>query len=193
MKNNYFTNIPSYTGIGVYALVNNRNGKMYIGASSNIHKRIMQHKYSPSTTIKKAVESGDTFRVEILEKLPSGSNQFDMFEREQYFIDFYDAVSCGYNKATTTCCTKKRLLNSLKEFRGNPEMTKYILDIIEKRERPIYTQQESEYDCYDHIDIRIRVPKGQKAVIKAHAEKLDESMNQFVTRAITETMERDNA
>jgi len=42
-------------------------------------------------------------------------------------------------------------------------------------------------------DIRIRVPKGQKAVIKAHAEKLDESMNQFVTRAITETMERDNA
>ena len=42
-------------------------------------------------------------------------------------------------------------------------------------------------------DIRIRVPKGQKAVLKAHAEKLDESMNQFVTRAITETMERDNA
>ena len=42
-------------------------------------------------------------------------------------------------------------------------------------------------------DIRIRVPKGQKAVIKAHAEKLDESMNQFVTRAITETMERNNA
>ena len=42
-------------------------------------------------------------------------------------------------------------------------------------------------------DIRIRVPKGQKAVIKAHAEKLDESMNLFVTRAISETMERDNA
>ena len=42
-------------------------------------------------------------------------------------------------------------------------------------------------------DIRIRVPKGQKAVIKAHAEKLDDSMNQFVTRAMTETMERDNA
>ena len=34
-------------------------------------------------------------------------------------------------------------------------------------------------------DIRIRVPKGQKAIIKAHAERLDESKNQFVTRAIT--------
>ena len=42
-------------------------------------------------------------------------------------------------------------------------------------------------------DIKIRVPKGQKAVIKSHAEQQGESMNQFVTRAITETMERDNA
>lgn len=42
-------------------------------------------------------------------------------------------------------------------------------------------------------DVRIRVPKGQKAVIKSHAEQQGESMNQFVTRAITETMERDNS
>lgn len=41
-------------------------------------------------------------------------------------------------------------------------------------------------------DIRIRVPKGQKADIKAHAEKQGESLNGFVRRAIDETMERDN-
>ena len=41
-------------------------------------------------------------------------------------------------------------------------------------------------------DIRIRVPKGQKALIKAHADQQGESMNQFVIRAINETMERDN-
>ena len=40
-------------------------------------------------------------------------------------------------------------------------------------------------------DIRIRVPKGQKAVIKAHADGQGESMNQFVIRAIDETMQRD--
>ena len=40
-------------------------------------------------------------------------------------------------------------------------------------------------------DVRIRVPKGQKAVIKEHAEKHGESMNAFVIRAIDETMERD--
>lgn len=40
-------------------------------------------------------------------------------------------------------------------------------------------------------DVRIRVPKGQKAVIKAHAERQGESMNQFVIRAIHETMSND--
>ena len=34
-------------------------------------------------------------------------------------------------------------------------------------------------------DIRIRVPKGQKAIIKSHAENQGESMNAFVVRAIT--------
>lgn len=42
-------------------------------------------------------------------------------------------------------------------------------------------------------DVRIRVPKGQKAVIKAHAEKQGESMNAFVIRAIDETMKRDSS
>ena len=40
-------------------------------------------------------------------------------------------------------------------------------------------------------DIRIRVPKGKKAIVKAHADQQGESMNQFVIRAINETMERD--
>lgn len=41
-------------------------------------------------------------------------------------------------------------------------------------------------------DVRIRVPKGQKIVIKSHSDKMGESMNAFVVRAINETMERDN-
>lgn len=41
-------------------------------------------------------------------------------------------------------------------------------------------------------DVRIRVPKGQKAVIKEHAEQQGESMNAFVVRAIDETMQRDS-
>ena len=39
--------------------------------------------------------------------------------------------------------------------------------------------------------LRIRVPKGEADLIKAHAADQGESMNGFVYRAIHETMERD--
>lgn len=42
-------------------------------------------------------------------------------------------------------------------------------------------------------EMRVRVPAGQKAVIKAHAEAHGESLNGFIIRAMSETMERDNA
>ena len=42
-------------------------------------------------------------------------------------------------------------------------------------------------------EMRVRVPAGQKAVIKAHAEAHSESLNSFIIRAMVETMERDNA
>ena len=41
-------------------------------------------------------------------------------------------------------------------------------------------------------DIRIRVPKGDKAKVQEHAATMGESMNSFVFRAIDETMTRDN-
>lgn len=40
-------------------------------------------------------------------------------------------------------------------------------------------------------DIRIRVPKGRKEEIKAHADDQGESMNQFIIRAIDEAIQRD--
>ncbi len=42
--------------------------------------------------------------------------------------------------------------------------------------------------------VTVRVPKGQKTAIKAHADKYDGgSVNAFVNRAISETMARDDA
>lgn len=44
----------------------------------------------------------------------------------------------------------------------------------------------------NHYDeIKVRVDKGQKEIIKAHAEARGESTNAFIQRAIKETMERD--
>jgi len=41
--------------------------------------------------------------------------------------------------------------------------------------------------------VNLTMPKGQKDVVKAHAEAQGESLNAFINRAIDETMERDNA
>ena len=40
-------------------------------------------------------------------------------------------------------------------------------------------------------ELKVRVPKGRKAEIQAHAEAMGESLNAFVGRAINETMDRD--
>ena len=44
---------------------------------------------------------------------------------------------------------------------------------------------------YDRINVNL--PKGKKELVQAHAEAQGESLNGFINRAITETMERDNA
>lgn len=44
--------------------------------------------------------------------------------------------------------------------------------------------------AYDRINLT--VTKGRKEIIQAHAEAHSESVNGFINRAITETMERDN-
>ena len=41
-------------------------------------------------------------------------------------------------------------------------------------------------------EIKLRVPKGQREVIQQHAARQGESVNGFITRAVKETMERDN-
>lgn len=43
--------------------------------------------------------------------------------------------------------------------------------------------------AYD--DVRLQVPKGQKAIIKEHADAMGETIGGFIKRAINETMERD--
>lgn len=45
-------------------------------------------------------------------------------------------------------------------------------------------------DNYD--EIKVRVAKGRKAELQAHAEKQGESLNGFIGRAIDEQVKRDN-
>ena len=51
----------------------------------------------------------------------------------------------------------------------------------------------AKYNAANYDRIELRVEKGKKDIIKAHAEKRGESVNAFINRAIDEAMERDNS
>ena len=48
------------------------------------------------------------------------------------------------------------------------------------------------YNAKAYDEIKVRVPKGQKAELQAHAEQRNESLNGFINRAIDTQVERDN-
>jgi len=66
---------------------------------------------------------------------------------------------------------------------------------IKMKKRP-YTQAQNKatqrYIKANYDEIRIRLPKGHKIKIKAHAEQQGESLNGFIGRAINETIQRDD-
>ena len=49
----------------------------------------------------------------------------------------------------------------------------------------------SKYMKENYDEIKVRVEKGQKDLIKAHAETQGKSVNSFINEAIVEKMERD--
>ena len=51
----------------------------------------------------------------------------------------------------------------------------------------------NKYMANNYDRINLTVPKGQKDIIKTHAESRGESVNGFINRAISETMSRDKA
>lgn len=54
-------------------------------------------------------------------------------------------------------------------------------------------QSAKKWDAANLDRISIALPKGSKEEIKSHAESKGESMNAFISRAITETMEREKS
>lgn len=60
---------------------------------------------------------------------------------------------------------------------------------VSKKQQACVTKYVKEH--YDRISLT--VPQGQKERIRLHAERLGESLNGFVNRAIYETIDRDGA
>lgn len=87
---------------GVYKITNKTNGKIYIGASKDIEKRFYEHKstYNSKRKYNKTLYAAfrkygiDSFNFEVLEK----TSLENMFEREKYWIQYYDSYRNGYNE-----------------------------------------------------------------------------------------------
>ena len=60
------------------------------------------------------------------------------------------------------------------------------MSISEAQQRAVYKYTKAHYD-----EVTLRVPKGQKKIIQAHAASRGESTNAFIFRAIQEQMKRD--
>lgn len=52
-------------------------------------------------------------------------------------------------------------------------------------------EYKNQFNAQKYDRITIMTPKGQKEVIRAHAESRGESVNAFIQRAIAEAMKRD--
>ena len=93
---------------GIYALVNKKTGKMYIGRSINLHKREMTHLWNlrnnrhPNCHLQRAWNNGDRFDFVVIEECPEEKCD----EREIYWISYFDTIRSGYNQcdggSTTT-------------------------------------------------------------------------------------------
>lgn len=219
---NPIENIPDYDGIGIYAIIDDYSNKKYIGSSIHIKSRIIQHNSSikngkGNKGLCKAYEQGHKLYCEIIEKIDYGINKFYLSEREIFYIKKFDTIKNGFNIHPTPSCTEKQLESDLKMFKNNSVMYQYILDLIKSKSEPILEAQKKSRDKWDkenmitlgckvkkteavafkeyakaYDELKVRVQKGQKEVIKAHADRRGESLNGFIKRAIDETIQRES-
>lgn len=90
--------------IGIYKITNKINNKSYIGQSVDIEHRLKEHrnpynwKREKSKLLYKAFQKYglENFTFEVIEECKE--NQLDI--KEQYWIDYYNSYSNGYNMTT---------------------------------------------------------------------------------------------
>lgn len=86
--------------VGIYKITNPQ-GKIYIGQSVDIERRIRSYKYGRCYAQPKLYESIDNFgfenhKIEVIEECKIENTNY-LLEKEAYWIDFYDSVKTGLN------------------------------------------------------------------------------------------------
>ena len=65
------------------------------------------------------------------------------------------------------------------------------MDEAKKKVSEAQRRAVAKYNAANYDRVELRLDKGRKEAVKAHAEARGESLNAFINRAILEAMERD--
>lgn len=116
---------------GIYKIENKANGKVYIGQSVNVRVRLLRHmsslrnQYHDSQILQRAFNKygQDGFTWELLEKVEPSK----LTEREQFWIDHYDAAGKGgYNicPSAESCAGVKHSPETIAKRKGRTPWNK---------------------------------------------------------------------
>lgn len=126
--------------IGIYEIKNINNNKRYIGSSIQIDKRWRDHKRDLKNNKHHSVklqaawnkeQNKEVFVFKVIEILDSNINIFD---REQYYIDYYNKFMELYNSNKDNIIISKLYLDRLKEKHYKATIYKKIILLIEEYE-----------------------------------------------------------
>lgn len=134
----------------IYKIVNNINGKVYIGFDSRWPKRIESHKYHTKTRNQTLYQSlrkygWDNFTYELIYQSKDGKHC--LHTMEPFFINEYQSYKNGYNE---TLGGEGTLGNVLKEqakskiskaLKGKTKSKEHILKMSETRKGKIPTEE----------------------------------------------------
>ena len=81
--------------IGIYKITNKLDGKVYIGQSDNLERRLSEHKQKRTVTIDDYINvlGVENFDFEIIEQC----NLDELDQKEQKYIETFDSKNNGYN------------------------------------------------------------------------------------------------
>ena len=102
------------------------------------------------------------------------------------FCVYYNILGALISSGKLLKHIRNYLLNIDNSYYLNPiNIEVHIMPVSEAQKKAIAKWQKEKME-----EIKFRVPKGKKAVIKDYAEKCGESVNAFLLRAVDEAMER---
>jgi group I intron endonuclease len=133
---------------GVYLIVNNANGRVYVGSSVNItarwcgHKRALSQGKSPCVKLQRAWDKygESSFSFQVIEHVAPQKEL--LIEAEQRWLDLYQSFDTGYNTlkkayshlgAKRSPESREKLSNSLKKRFADPDVRKRMSDAAKKR------------------------------------------------------------